>query len=475
MSTINELYMGWASSDITPEGPVSLFGQYYERISTHVQSALTATAWALEAPGAGHDGQAILISIDLLWCTTALQEAVRASVSKQLPDFDPRKLLIFATHTHSGPEPRADDEYGRFLVARLTETAVAAWQRRSPSHGVTPATTYAPIGHNRRVQYADGTTEMYGAVDREDFIGLEGPEDASMDLLFCWGPNNQLEGIVINVPCPAQVTEAKYYVSADYWDEVRRRLRERFSPDLSILAQCGAAGDISPRDLPRGYSTEAPNMWEWEGAAEIGRRIERAVSDAYDQVRDTREQYPVFRHLVEDVDLPLRNVTHEAYEQARRIVEEIRSREPADPASPQTAWNRFLAEIKANEKTKSHGPWDNKKSDYGVLRKMELEMEQYDSHPKKQYYRAEIHVVRLGSVVFASNPFELFVDYGLIIKGRSVFNRTLLIQLSGDYADYLPTPRALAGGGYSAMATAVGPEGGYLLVEKTLALINEVN
>ena len=475
MSTINELYMGWASSDITPEGPVSLFGQYYERISTHVQSALTATAWALEAPGAGHDGQAILISIDLLWCTTALQEAVRASVSKQLPDFDPRKLLIFATHTHSGPEPRADDEYGRFLVARLTETAVAAWQRRSPSQGVTPATAYAPIGHNRRVQYADGTTEMYGAVDREDFIGLEGPEDASMDLLFCWGPNNQLEGMVINVPCPAQVTEAKYYVSADYWDEVRRRLRERFSPDLFILAQCGAAGDISPRDLPRGYSTEAPNMWEWEGAAEIGRRIERAVSDAYDQVRDTREQYPVFRHLVEDVDLPLRNVTHEAYEQARRIVEEIRSREPADPASPQTAWNRFLAEIKANEKTKSHGPWDNKKSDYGVLRKMELEMEQYDSHPKKQYYRAEIHVVRLGSVVFASNPFELFVDYGLIIKGRSVFNRTLLIQLSGDYADYLPTPRALAGGGYSAMATAVGPEGGYLLVEKTLALINEVN
>ncbi|PPL03119.1 hypothetical protein [Parapedobacter indicus] len=475
MSTINELYMGWASSDITPEGPVSLFGQYYERISTHVQSALTATAWALEAPGAGHDGQAILISLDLLWCTTALQEAVRASVSKQLPDFDPRKLLIFATHTHSGPEPRADDEYGRFLVARLTETAVAAWQRRSPSHGVTPATTYAPIGHNRRVQYADGTTEMYGAVDREDFIGLEGPEDASMDLLFCWGPNNQLEGIVINVPCPAQVTEAKYYVSADYWNEVRRRLRERFSPDLFILAQCGAAGDISPRDLPRGYSTEAPNMWEWEGAAEIGRRIERAVSDAYDQVRDTRERHPVFRHLVEDVDLPLRNVTHEAYEQARRIVEEIRSREPADPASPQTAWNRFLAEIKANEKTKSHGPWDNKKSDYGVLRKMELEMEQYDSHPKKQYYRTEIHVVRLGSVVFASNPFELFVDYGLIIKGRSVFNRTLLIQLSGDYADYLPTPRALAGGGYSAMATAVGPEGGYLLVEKTLALINEVN
>lgn len=475
MSTINELYMGWASSDITPEGPVSLFGQYYERISTHVQSALTATAWALESPGAGNDGQAILISIDLLWCTTALQEAVRASVSKQLPDFDPRKLLIFATHTHSGPEPRADDEYGRFLVTRLTETAVAAWQRRSPSQGVTPATTYAPIGHNRRVQYADGTTEMYGAVDREDFIGLEGPEDASLDLLFCWGPNNQLEGIVINVPCPAQVTEAKYYVSADYWDEVRRRLRERFSPDLFILAQCGAAGDISPRDLPRGYSTEEPNMWEWEGAAEIGRRIERAVSDAYDQVQDTREQYPVFRHLVVDVDLPLRNVTHEAYEQARRIVEEIRSREPADPASPHTAWNRFLAEIKANEKTKSHGPWDNKKSDYGVLRKMELEMEQYDSHPKKQYYRAEIHVVRLGSVVFASNPFELFVDYGLIIKGRSVFNRTLLIQLSGDYADYLPTPRALAGGGYSAMATLIGPEGGYLLVEKTLALINEVN
>lgn len=475
MSAIKELYMGWASSDITPEGPVSLFGQYYERVSTHVQSALTATAWALETPNAGIDGQAILISVDLLWCTTALQEAVRTSVLKQLPGFDPRKLLIFATHTHSGPEPRTDDEYGRFLVARIAETAVTAWERRSPSQGFTPITTYAPIGHNRRVQYNDGTTEMYGAVDRKDFIGLEGPEDASMDLLFCWGPNNELEGIVINVPCPAQVTEAKYYVSADFWDEVRRRLQKRFSPNLYILAQCGAAGDISPRDLPRGYSNGAPNMWEWDGAAEIGRRIELAVSDAYDRIRDTKKHPMVFQHLVENVNLPLRKVTQEAYEKARQIVEEIRSREPADTSSPQTAWNRFLAEIKANEKIKAHGPWDNKKSDYGVLRKMEMEMEQYNSHPKNKYYRAEIHVIRLGNLIFASNPFELFLDYGLMIKGRSMFSHTLLIQLSCDYADYLPTPRALAGGGYSAMATVVGPEGGYLLVEKTLAMIAEMN
>jgi len=471
----NALYIGWATSDITPQGPVSLFGQYYDRVATHVQSALTATACAMESHTADGTGeQAIMVSIDLLWCTTAIQEAVRDSVSKQLPDFDVHKLFIFATHTHSAPEPLADSDYGRILVDRIAQAAVSAWNSRSLSGGVSPAIAYAAIGHNRRVQYADGTTEMYGEVDRDDFIGIEGPEDSSMDILFCYNEQAELEGIILNVPCPAQVTEAKYYVSADYWDEVRRLLRKRFSPGLYILAQCGAAGDLSPRDLTRGYKAGEPNMWELEGALEIGRRIDQAVADAYGKATGTLEKDGVFKHLVETVDIPLRAITKEAYEAALSIVEEIRSREPADATSPMTAWNRFLAEINANEKIKPYGPWDNKKSDYGVLRKKEMEVEQYTSHPVQQYYRAEIHVIRLGDIVFASNPFELFVDYGFIIKGRSRPKQAFLIQLSCDYGDYLPTQRALDGGGYSAMATPVGVEGGMVLVNKTVELINNL-
>ena len=90
----------------------------------------------------------------------------------------------------------------------------------------------------------------------------------------------------------------------------------------------------------------------------------------------------------------------------------------------------------------------------------------------------EMHVLRLGDVAFATNPFELFTDYGLRIQGRSPAGQTMLAQLASPIGrgSYLATTRALAGGGYSAIpqSCAVGPEGGQMLVERTLSVINEL-
>lgn len=99
----------------------------------------------------------------------------------------------------------------------------------------------------------------------------------------------------------------------------------------------------------------------------------------------------------------------------------------------------------------------------------------------------ELHVLRLGDVAIATNPFELFLDYGVQIEARSPAVQTFLIQLAGakrDHAYYLPTPRAIAGGAlddkpftnYSAtvMTGMVGPEGGQMLVDRTVAAIQEL-
>jgi hypothetical protein len=90
-------------------------------------------------------------------------------------------------------------------------------------------------------------------------------------------------------------------------------------------------------------------------------------------------------------------------------------------------------------------------------------------------------------VAIATNPFELFVDYGVQIQARSPAVQTFLIQLaiSGPLpAYYVPTPRAVAGGSlndklftnYSATAShnIVGPEGAQALVDRTVAEINEL-
>ena len=84
--------------------------------------------------------------------------------------------------------------------------------------------------------------------------------------------------------------------------------------------------------------------------------------------------------------------------------------------------------------------------------------------------------MRLNDLALATNPFELFTDYGLRIKARSPANQTSIVQLTSDCGAYLPTERAVKGGGYSARIDdgVVGPEGGRVLVEKTSRLLLEM-
>jgi hypothetical protein len=81
---------------------------------------------------------------------------------------------------------------------------------------------------------------------------------------------------------------------------------------------------------------------------------------------------------------------------------------------------------------------------------------------------AELHVLRLGDVAMATNPFELFHDYATHLEARSPAALTMLVQLASGHSGYLPTERAVRGGGYSADKFLVGPAGGQALVEETV-------
>jgi len=74
-----------------------------------------------------------------------------------------------------------------------------------------------------------------------------------------------------------------------------------------------------------------------------------------------------------------------------------------------------------------------------------------------------------------ANPFELYCEYGIRIKARSKATQTFILQTSG-FGSYLPTARAQAGGSYSAIpqSNIIGPEGGQMLVDKTVEIIDEL-
>ena len=102
-------------------------------------------------------------------------------------------------------------------------------------------------------------------------------------------------------------------------------------------------------------------------------------------------------------------------------------------------------------------------------------VERFERQKPEDVYQVEVHVIRLGDVAIATNPFELYTDYGIQMKARSRALQTFVIQLAGP-GTYLPADRSLAGGAYGAIvqSNAVGPAGGRMLAERTIDAINSL-
>lgn len=454
--------IGWSHTDVTPDKPTALRGQFHTRISEFVNDPLTATVLALEGDG----DQAAMVSCDRVSVPGFIQERLREVLRPRLPDFDVSKLLLNATHTHTaptmrddlyppqGPEVMTPGEYADLFVQRVADAVVQAWERRAPG-AVSWALGHAVVGHNRRASYMDGHSQMYGNTDDPEFSGIEGYEDHSVDMLFTWDEGEDLTGIVINLACPSQVTESVNYTSADFWHETRQELAKRLGEDVFVLPQCSAAGDQSPHHLLRKQAEQ--RMLELRGLTEreeVARRIADSVDDVLDLAKSDLRSEPVFKHAVVEAGLPMRLVTEEERETAARELEKLEAEEP-DPNDSFATSRRFV-----------------------MLRRNGAVLKRYERQQTDPLFPAELHCLRIGDIAMATNPFELFLDYGLRIKARSRAVQTFVVQLTsaghGTDGTYLATQRALDARSYGAEAVdnTVGPEGGQVLVERTLEALN---
>lgn len=482
------LLIGWAAEDITPHKPVELCGQYYQRVSTHVRDPLMVTAVAMEsARKRGPESQAILMSVDVAMFDRDLMKQLRLRLKSTIPDFDPSRLLAAAIHTHNAPQVTLYDNWWKpdpgvvktaafrsVLLDAMARAAVAAWQSRRAS-GVSRALGHATLGHCRRATYADGSAEMYGRTDRADFAGMEAGEDSGVEMLFTHDPDGCPSGVVVNVACPAQVMEATYCVTADYVGELRSELRKRFSKDFGVLVLIAPSGDQSPRDLSRNYRGE-PDMWGEAGVVELGRRLANTVECGLESASVSIECNVPLRHDVRRLRLPLRRVSVSDYRRARRVLSDLRAREDGGPGTRRSVYSRFVSQVRANECKGGPGPYDNKLHDFVVGQNNQAVIDRYRSQHGEPAVPVELHVLRVGDAAFASNPFELYLEYGQRIKARSPAEQTFLVQLCGDYLGYLPTARTVAGGGYGSLIIngRVGPEGGDILVDRTLKAIRKL-
>jgi len=475
---MGKIFIGWSERDITPGKPAYLVGQFHPRVSEYVDGPVKATALFA---GTEKD-YVVMVSCDLALINENIRERCREAVRKKTPAVDARKVVLNATHTHSAPgtekrryppEPEGlmtADEYAQFLSCRVAEAVDEAWNNREEG-GVSWAYGHAVVGHNRRVAYlddlgkregyrkmsgiiTDGTSRMYGKTDDPRFSHVEGYEDHGVDMLFTWDGKNNPTGVIINLACPSQVEENSVFLTADFWHDVRTEVRNRCGMGLHVLSQSSAAGDQSPHLLV--HKKEEERMLKLRGLTmrqEIGRRVARTVEDVLPLAKkDVRKEVP-FRHAVKTVKIKKRMITGEEMKVIREEYEELEKQVPVDGKD---------AAMK-----------------HSALRRCKSAMARYEAQKANPFLEEEMHVIRIGDVAFATNRFELFLDYGLRVKARSPFLQTFIVQLAGggEYtASYLPTERAVAGRSYGANVydNEAGPEGGQQLVEETLKALEEL-
>ncbi len=493
------LRIGWASTSITPEKRVIMSGGSRARLSTGVMDPLTATALVLESGGHGRTAErVVLASVDLGSVHKDMLDRVVEILRERVPQIDPRNVIINGTHTHAAVERRKDPvivekfaelgievplewswwgmdlgvkpspfEYAEFASGRIADAIEQAWQNRKPG-GVSFGLGHAVVGHNRLIAYDDGRSKMYGKTNRANFSHVEGCEAHSVGLLYTYSASGELTGVVVNIACPAQVSEGGTLITADYWHETRTELRKRLGESLYVLPQIAAAGDQSPHLLvDRRAEERMQKITGRNRREEIAARIADAVTSVLPFMKEHVDWSPVLAHRMEQIELTRRRVTKEEVEsKARRDFEELLAQ-----------YTKMRRELEEHPERKQKANWykDITRVYWHLARAIRF-MNRYELQYTDPKMSVPIHVIRIGDMAIATNPFELYLDYGMQIKARSKAVQTLTVQLANGYYRYLPTKRSVAGGAYGAIpeSNEADPEGGRQLVERTLKLIESL-
>lgn len=497
---MSKLQIGWGRREISIREQVEIPGQMYMRISNEILDPLYATALAVSEEG----GETVIFcSMDLGNFNTGLLDLILEKVRDACPDLPADHIVFNCTHTHTCPQTRNGAEvspdgrslfpgakYRDYCSTRASEAIIEAFQNLKPG-GMAYGYGYAVVAHSRRVTFSEdmslytkgvpiapnGHAIMYGKTNREQFLGYEAGADHFLNLMFTTDEEDKLTGIVVNVPCPSQVTEAQSIQSADYWGNVREEVAKEYGDKVFVLPQCAAAGDLSPRILhylpaqarrmKLKYGLDYPedatvrNMDRVMGERkDIASRIMEGIRDVYAwAMKDVRHDAAV-KMLRIDQEITARKVTLEEKKWCEENVEKLKAaipeKEGADP-------DEYLRAITTYNSIKARN--------MGIVEKYEKQAE----HP---VIGTRIFAVRIGDIAFATNRYELYMDYMHRIQARSPFIQTFVVQLAGDeYGGYLPTKRGYENKGYSASMfdNRVSYEGGQEIVELTLEALSKLS
>lgn len=237
--------IGVASIDITPPVGIVLAG-YGPRTATAIGHRLRAEALVC---GSGAARWA-LVSAEVLGFPLGFVTQVRRAIARRT-GIGADRILIAATHTHSGPDvhaPRlrpgsAEAAYRRKLGGLLVEVTERAVASAAPGWLETAVCQAPKWGHNRRVRKPDGTwTNEWTDPQRRH----RGYFDGSILLAGVRRSDGRLDALLVNYGChPVVLGPGSLAISGDYVSYLKDALERRRIARL-VLFGLGGHADINP-------------------------------------------------------------------------------------------------------------------------------------------------------------------------------------------------------------------------------------
>lgn len=417
--------IGTAWEDITPRTGLPLMGQMHVRLAESVHDPLTVNAVSIE------DGarRAAVVSVDVCVLRADLIEKMKEQCAS-VCGIDADSVLIAATHSHVAPctTDRLVGQADPGFLARLVEATGQAVKRAigdaEDVHVFAGSGYLEHMGWNRRGLRRDGACHMYWGSWCEGFVGLEGPRDGEVGVIFARRQDGSVKMVMTSFSTHPNCLEGERFYSADVPGEVRRVLRAVLGQDLGVVYLTGAAGNTAPSIMQDNPQNHQP----WRGEAGLRRSGQYLGAEILKVIAGRTEPLTDASLRLESrvIDIPIR---------------------PWDEGSDLSGFGggmlRFFEESRAN--------WDT------MVR-------------EESPVETRLSVLRIGDAAICFNPAELYCEFGLAMKERSPARTTLVAELTDGWIGYVPTPQAVRHGGYSAQSSAVTklvPEAGWLITETT--------
>jgi hypothetical protein len=365
-----------------------------------------------------NDSKVCLLGFDLIGLEYETCNDIKLNIEKEA-GIPSANIMIWATHTHSGPDTGmkmyggSDPVIKRYLQEMTGKVTAGVKIANLNYEEVTlkAGKSHVPdLSFNRRLVKQDKSVVMnFEEFNIDDIIGTTGPVDKELLTLAAWDKDDKLFALLVNFTLhPAILVGYKWLISRDYIHFLDEYVLNKYGRHAVMLFTNGAEGNINHLNY-----NDPDQLRSFEETKRIGEKLGEYVDES---IRNSAILHGNLKFVSEKVTLPLREITREEQEWADMV----------------------------------------------LVRDKDVVEDMFDGIPDKTYARmikemlvrpdAECETILQGLAVhdFAAVTFpgEVYVEFGLQVKELSPYKNTMVIGLANSQVGYIPKAEAFSQGGY---------------------------